>query len=399
MRDPAADPTGAGHSRRRGPSDTAAGVLAGVADAIVSLSATVLEAILTAAASLSLLVLAAHAAGPAAAAAAEPAAVPIIFDTDIGNDVDDVQALGLIHALASRGECELLAVTVTKDHLLAAHLVAAINRFYGRPEIPVGVVRGGVTPDAGKYLPLAAIRDGDRLRYPHGPAAAGAPGATAAAAWPEAVGLLRRTLAARPDGSVTIVQVGFFTNLARLLDSPADDASPLPGRELVARKVRLLSVMAGAFQPIDGKRFTEYNVVTDLAPARKLAAEWPTPILWSGFEVGRAMPFPAASIDRDYRYVEHHPLAEAWKLYLPGGGDNPTWDLTSVLAVVRPDRGHFGLSPRGRVTVEADGATTFVPEAEGRDRFLTVDATQAVRGVECFVQLCSEPPCGPHHVR
>ena len=41
---------------------------------------------------------------------------PLIFDTDIGNDVDDVLALGMIHALQSRGECELLAVTITKDH-------------------------------------------------------------------------------------------------------------------------------------------------------------------------------------------------------------------------------------------------------------------------------------------
>jgi len=37
--------------------------------------------------------------------------VAIIYDTDIGNDVDDALALGVIHALQSRGECELLAVT------------------------------------------------------------------------------------------------------------------------------------------------------------------------------------------------------------------------------------------------------------------------------------------------
>ena len=64
--------------------------------------------------------------------------------------------------------------------------------------------------------------------------------------------LLRQTLAGRPDRSVVIVQVGFSTNLARLLDSPADDVSPLKGRDLVAAKVRLLSLMAGAFAPIKG---------------------------------------------------------------------------------------------------------------------------------------------------
>lgn len=316
----------------------------------------------------------------------EPAApVAIIFDTDIGNDVDDVLALGMIHALVSRGECELVAVTITKDNPLAAPFTDAINTFYGRGDIPVGMVRGGVTPEDGKYLPLAAARSGDRFRYPHSLAS----GSEA----PEAVGLLRRSLAARPDGSVVIVQVGFFTNLARLLESPADSVTPLPGRDLVARKVRLLSVMAGAFAPVGGKPHGEYNVFTDLPSARRLAAEWPTPILWSGYEVGIAMPYPAASIEEDYRFVADHPLAESYRLYEPPPHARPTWDLSSVLAVVRPERGYFGISPPGRVTVEADGLTTFVPAAGGRDRFLTVDGVQAARGIEAFVGLCSQPPC------
>lgn len=58
---------------------------------------------------------------------ATPPAVPLIFDTDIGNDVDDVLALGMIHALQSRGECNLLAVTITKDHPLAAAFTDAVN--------------------------------------------------------------------------------------------------------------------------------------------------------------------------------------------------------------------------------------------------------------------------------
>lgn len=52
--------------------------------------------------------------------AAVAAPVDVIFDADMGNDVDDALALGLLHALESRGECRLLAVTLTKDHPLAA---------------------------------------------------------------------------------------------------------------------------------------------------------------------------------------------------------------------------------------------------------------------------------------
>ena len=87
-----------------------------------------------------------------------------MFDTDIGNDVDDVLALGVVHALQSRGACELLAVTVTKDHDLAGPFADLVNTFYGRPHVPVGVVRKGVTPQEGKFLGMA--RD---PAYPHAP--------------------------------------------------------------------------------------------------------------------------------------------------------------------------------------------------------------------------------------
>jgi hypothetical protein len=93
--------------------------------------------------------------------------ISLIFDTDIGNDVDDVLALGVIHALMSRGECELLAVTVTKDEHLSAPFVDAINTFYGRGNIPIGVVKNGRTPEPSKFTGLAEEKDGDRLRYPH----------------------------------------------------------------------------------------------------------------------------------------------------------------------------------------------------------------------------------------
>ena len=38
------------------------------------------------------------------------AQVPIIFDTDMGNDIDDAMALAIIHQLERRGAVELLAV-------------------------------------------------------------------------------------------------------------------------------------------------------------------------------------------------------------------------------------------------------------------------------------------------
>jgi inosine-uridine nucleoside N-ribohydrolase len=328
-------------------------------------------------------VLANLALGPVSSAAA--GTVPLIFDTDMGNDVDDALALALIHAFERRGECRLIAVTLTKDHRYAAPFVDLLNTFYGRGDIPVGVVRGGVTQGEGNYLRLlACAEDNGQPRYPHklrdGREA------------PEATALLRRVLAAQTDGSVVIVQVGFSTNLARLLDSKPDAASPLDGNTLVQRKARLLSVMAGNFAAAPGERFKEFNVATDVASAKKLFQQWPTPIVVSGFEVGTAILYPHRSIEQDYNYVPHHPVAEAYKLYMKMPYDRPTWDLTSVLYAVRSERRPFGLSASGRVIVEDDGGTRFQVEEGGRHRYLTVSREQA-RGIrDAFTDMCSERP-------
>lgn len=308
--------------------------------------------------------------------------IPVIFDTDIGNDIDDALALGVIHALESRQECKLVAVTISKDNPLCAPFIDLVNTFYGRGDIPIGVVRNGKTPEDGNYLrgPVEA-RDGDGQRFPHDLKS----GRDA----PEAVQVLRRALAKQADGSVVMIVVGFSTNIARLLDSAGDDASPLSGQDLVAKKCRLLSIMAGNFGPMP---VPEYNVHIDVPSARKVYAEWPTEIVASGFEVGLAIKYPAVSIQRDFAYVPHHPLPEAYALYMKMPYDRETWDLTSVLYAVRPDRGYFALSEPGTITVDEKNVTRFAPGAGGKHRYLKVDAEQIAQVREALVVLASQPP-------
>src|SRR5580693_7723540 len=199
----------------------------------------------------------------APASAAPP--LHVIFDTDMGNDVDDALALGMLHAFASRGEVKLLAVTVSKDNPWAAEYVRLVDEYYGRGTIPVGIVHDGKTQEDGLYVRQVCELHG---RHPN------------AAAVEDAVELLRKTLAGESDGAVTLIQVGFSTNLARLMGSAPDQFSALSGMDLVKRKVRLLTVMAGNFaQPKP-----EYNVMTDIPAAQKLFAGWPTDIYFSGFE-------------------------------------------------------------------------------------------------------------------
>jgi len=323
-----------------------------------------------------------------AASLLNAAPVKLIFDTDMGNDVDDLMALCMIHTLQTRGEVELLAVTITKDHPQAAAFVDAVNTFYGRPDVPIGVVKGGVTPEPGKFNPLADVKNADgSLRYPHDLMR----GEDA----PDAVGLIRKLLAAELDNSVTLVQVGFFTNLRRLLESRPDSYTPLTGRDLIAKKVKVLSIMAGAFQTVNwDTRHLEFNVINDIPAAQALAKNWPSPVVWSGFEIGVAAAFPHEVIERGFGYVKHHPLKEAYTLYTPPPHNRPTWDPTALLYAVYPECGYFTLSPGGTVTVEDNGATWFRParDGKGNHRYLAMNGEQSARVREAIVQLCVTPP-------
>ncbi|MBI4893840.1 MAG: nucleoside hydrolase [Acidobacteria bacterium] len=291
-------------------------------------------------------------------------AVPVIFDTDMGNDIDDALALAMLHSLESRGEVKLLAVTVTKDNVWAARYVSAVNTFYGRGQVPVGIVKDGPTKGEGKYLRQAIEKGGWKYSDTK----------------EEAVALLERTLKSQADGSVVVVQVGFSTNLARLLALPG-------GKELVRKKVKLLSLMAGDFTGAG----PEYNVREDVKSCRKVADEWPTPMVWSGFEIGRTVKFPARSIEHDFGWASKNPVVDGYKAYMKFPYDRETWDLTSVLYAVRPDGGYFGLSAAGEVQVDEKGNTRFEAAAGGRSRYLTWNDTQRARSLEALVWLATQP--------
>ena len=317
--------------------------------------------------------------------AAEP--VRLILDTDMGNDCDDALALAMIHALENRGEVHLLAVTVTKDTRDAAVFIDLVNHFYGRPDIPIGLVQNGKTPNETPMLKVPVERRDAQghFVYPRR--------LQNSSDIPEAVALLTRVLRDQPDGSVSIAQIGFSTNLARLVATPE-------GHALAARKVKTLYLMAGNFQ----KPQPEYNVFTDGPAFADLMKNWPTQIVFSGFEVGLVITYPIDSILHDFGWAVNNPVVDAYNVYVGKREDHPNWDSTAVLDAIRLDRGYFDLSPSGNVTLGEKATTVFTPDANGKCRYLILKPDQVSRVRELIATLVSEPPqkrsavAGPQHV-
>lgn len=304
------------------------------------------------------------------------AAVPVIFDTDMGNDVDDALALAMLHSLTDRGECDLIGVTLTNASPHAAPYIRMMNRFYGRESLPVGAAVRDLPKGSQDGFLAATLRSapgnwkkpGDAQTEP-------------------AVSLLRRLLAGSKE-KVRVIQVGFSTNLDALLDSKPDTISPLDGVSLVREKVEFLSLMAGNF--VEDK--PEYNILIDGPAARRLLERWPAPAVFSGFEIGLGLPYPARGISQHFRYASWHPVAESYRAYKKMPYDRPTWDLTSVLYAVRPEENYFGLSEPGMVSVTSGNLTQFQAKPGGLHRYLTVNAQQKSRIVEALMLLSSEPP-------
>ena len=99
----------------------------------------------------------------------------------------------------------------------------------------------------------------------------------------------------------------------------------------------------------------------DAAALRRVIAEWPTPIFFCPKEVGDALKFPGASLDKDFSWAPANPVVDAYKAYKPMPYDAPLYDLAATHYSVHPDSGFFDLTPAGNIAVADDGSMKFTP--------------------------------------
>lgn len=330
------------------------------------------------------------------------APIPVIFDSDMGNDVDDVLALDILYKNHESKTINLLAITSNKDAEHSTAFIDIMNNYYGFPNIPIGkIVKGAVCTREKEYSLMVAsdstwkrtYKNQDQLLESHK--------------------LMRKALAGQKNHSVVIISVGFLSNLSRLLQSGPDEFSPLNGKDLVALKVKYMSLMGGEFEENDTKtaydnairngiavavpnkavpkkKRTEYNIRYDNTASQNVFINWPTEIIVSPFEVGKHILYPGSSIQKDFKFTAKNPLVKAYEAYAPMPYDRPTWDPTAVLYVVEPQ--WFSLSQKGHVLVTDEAYTYFLPCVKGNCRYLKTSVEQQKAIVNRFLEIIPRKP-------
>ena len=279
--------------------------------------------------------------------------IKIIFDTDMGPDYDDVGALAFLHAMADSGKAEILATVASNKHELVAPSINVINTYFGRSELPVGAPKtAGVNLGSSQHWADSIV-----AKYPH------TVKSTSESA--NAVDIYRKILSSQPDKSVTIVTVGFLTNLSNLLKSEPDNNSPLSGKELVTSKVSRLVSMAGRFP--EGK---EFNIFMDSVSSKFVYENWPGEVIFSGFEIGAEIHTGLKLIKSD---IINSPVKDVFRISIPLAEEDKngrmSWDETAVLIGVYGTAGFFD-TVRGKIVVNTDGSNTWENNADGKQSYV-----------------------------
>ncbi|WP_439482484.1 nucleoside hydrolase [Cyclobacterium plantarum] len=272
----------------------------------------------------------------------------VILDTDLDSDVDDVGALAMLHTLEDHERVEILGIIVTSDDLHAPLCADAINHYFERPEIPIGVEKGIALREFSKYTRSISHSFPKRLnKY---------------ADAEDATRLYRKLLAKEADSSVTIVTIGHLTNLKHLIQSAPDDISKLSGLELIRKKVKLWACMGGQF-PV-GKEANFYR--PDPESTQITAEQWPGRVIYSGWEIGNEIITGGDYLKKSLK--SDSPVYMGYELYNDFSG-RQSWDQSILLYLISPDS-YWELSPKGMAIVHDDGSNGWKTDKNGQQQYL-----------------------------
>jgi inosine-uridine nucleoside N-ribohydrolase len=279
----------------------------------------------------------------------------VIFDSDMGPDYDDVGAITLLHTFADERKANILATVASTKYENVAAVFNVFNTYFNRPNVPIAVPKG----EALELRDWQHWTDSIVKNYPHA--------INSNKDVPDAVTLYRRILSIQPDKSVTIITVGFLTNLKNLLQSKADMFSPLTGEQLVKQKVKQLVSMAGRYP--EG---SEFNINRDFPSAKYVYENWPTPVLFSGFEIGEKIKCGLPLIHNDS--IANSPVKDVFRISIPLAAEDSagrkSWDETAVLVGVLGYDKWYTIK-HGKISInDKDGSNTWVDDENGNQAYL-----------------------------
>jgi hypothetical protein len=279
--------------------------------------------------------------------------VGIVFDSAM-DKIDDVLALAILHGFEGKDQARIAAICVSSGDLRAAQFCDGVGRFYASATTGPAAMFMHFTPiGLSTAKPSGETRMFGKPAYPN---SIKSMNDTA-----DAATLIRNALEAQYDQNAAVVLSGPATDLANLLDMYGV-------KEWISRKIRLLCA-------------TEPGIQADAAAAEKVFAEWPTPIVIVGREIGEALPFPGDSIEKDFAWSTAHPVVDAYRAYRPMPYDAPSCAMAAMLYAVHSNEGYFKLS---------DG---------GKRRSLILDPEQKERIIRTYVEMASAKPVArkPRH--
>ncbi len=291
----------------------------------------------------------------------------VILDTDIGNSLDDLLALDILHHCCRQGRITLLAVMVNHDVPLAPQAADVINTWYGAGQTPLGMVRDGVKDSHiwEDYAPLLCNCESYRLTI------------SDYASLPDAVALYREILANSADRSVTILSTGFLTNISRLLESGPDEFSPMTGTDLVKKKVRSVVAMCGSGNE------AEYNVFYDIPSARNVFSKLPVAMTIVPGETQISV--SSEEIFEHTGWAAHHPVALGYTTH-DMTDMNMCWDAIACLAYVT-GFSHASLSVPCDASIGSNGIMELAGNPYGNFRILSLSSRQQLKNRDLLLNI------------
>ncbi len=270
--------------------------------------------------------------------------IPLILDTDIGDDIDDALALALILATP---QLDLRAVTtVWGDTVARSRQARTLLRLANRPEIPVAAGCGGSL--ARSFLPRTICDHAEPWHLAREHVAPNQDGECL----PEAQlpPLDRRhaiqVLIEGLTGEVVPVTIGAMTNLAAALVADVG----------LAQRIPRLVCMAAEFRT----PFAEWNIRCDPEAARLVfTAGFPVEVI--PWHIGMRCTFTEAELATmdaigtpSARWL--HRCVSRWRSYNKNRDLPHLYDPMAVAILSRPDLCEWR---QGRVTVECQGEGTY----------------------------------------